>query len=207
MPDRLEHAAHLAVAPLVEHELDARGRQAADPRGSRRAVVQLDPFRERRERLVARLAAHLGHVGLLDPVAGVCEPVGERSVVRQQQDACRIAVEPADGDDPHVALDELDDRGSPARVTGGGDRPARLVEEHVAQGLLAELAPIDAHDVRLLDERVELTRPSVHRHPSGFDQLVGAASGRDTGAGEEGVEAHDAILASLPSRACPTTPT
>ena len=49
------------------------------------------------------------------------EPVGERAVVRQQERARRVGVEPADGDDARGVLDEVDDgragRGSRAVVT------------------------------------------------------------------------------------------
>ena len=40
------------------------------------------------------------------------------------------------------------------------------------------------------DERVELARRAVDRHPAGLDQLVGAAPRRDAGPREIGVQAH-----------------
>src|SRR5439155_5025674 len=40
--DLLAHPAHLALAPLVEHELDPRRREAANAGGRRDAVVERD---------------------------------------------------------------------------------------------------------------------------------------------------------------------
>ena len=118
----------------------------------------------------------------------------ERAVVREEKHARRVPVEASHGHDPDVAADEIDDGGSPLGVPRGRDRPARLVEQDVAQRLLADLPAVDPHDVRRLDERVELPRRAVDRHTAGLDQLVGAAPRGDTGPGEIGVEAHGAIL-------------
>ncbi len=135
------------------------------------------------------------------------EPVRERAVVRQEQHAGRVAIEPPDGNDAHVAADEVDDGRPPLRVARGRDRPARLVEQHVPERLLPDLAAVDAHDVRGLDERVELARSAVHSHAPGLDQLVRAAARGDTGSSEVGVEAHGCILAAVTLPACSTTPT
>ena len=104
------------------------------------AVVELDALGEPPQHLVARLALDLRDVRLLDPVARMGEPVGERAVVREEQHAGRVAVEASDGHDADVAADEIDDGRPALRVARGRDRPARLVEQDVAQRLLADLA-------------------------------------------------------------------
>src|SRR3954469_547401 len=81
MTDRVAHPADLAVAALVERQLETAGRQAADARGRGRAVVQLDAGAQPVERLRVRVARHLGAVHLLDLVARVREPVREVAVV------------------------------------------------------------------------------------------------------------------------------
>ena len=123
------------------------------------------------------------------------EPVRERAVVREEEHARRVAVEPSHRHDPDVAADEVDDGRAPFGVSRRRDRSARLVQQDVPQRLLADLPAVDPHDVRRLDERVELARRAVDRHAAGLDQLVGAAPRGDTGPGEIGVEAHGAILA------------
>ena len=104
------------------------------------------------------------------------EPVRERPVVGQEQHAGRVAVEAADRHDADVAADEVDDGRPPLGVPRGRDRPPGLVQEHVAQRLLPDLSPVDLHDVRGLDERVQLpgapftvTRPGLDqaRRPRG----------------------------------------
>ena len=56
VPDGREHPLDLVLAAFVDAELDASGAEAAGLRGARRAVVELDPFVEVLERLVARVA-------------------------------------------------------------------------------------------------------------------------------------------------------
>ena len=61
--------------------------------------------------------------------------MGERPVVRQQQDAGRVGIEPADRHDAGRVVDELDDRGPALRVAGGRDDPCRLVQQDVREPL------------------------------------------------------------------------
>ena len=52
MADRLAHPAHLAVAALVEDELEAGRTEPAHARGRREPVLELDALGERAQRLV-----------------------------------------------------------------------------------------------------------------------------------------------------------
>ena len=141
--DRLAHPAHLAVAALVQDELEAGCAEAADAGRRRHAVLQLDTLGQRAQRLVVRLLPGLDLVDLLDAVARVGEPVRERAVVRQEQRTGRVDVEPADGHDARSVLDEIDDGGAPLRVAGGRDDARRLVQEHVRELLLCDRLPVD----------------------------------------------------------------
>ncbi len=125
--DGVEHAAHLPVSAFVDRQLDRAGREPDDARGRGRAVVELDPGGEPGERGVGRLALDDGDVDLLDLVARVGQPVRERAVVRQEQRAGRVGVEPADGDDAARVVDELDYGRAAAGIAGGGDDARRLV--------------------------------------------------------------------------------
>src|SRR5258708_7369485 len=99
MADRLEHALHLAVASLVQDELDASAAKTtcAGRRGA--AVVEVDALAERAHRGLVRISLPLRLVDLLDAVARVREPVRERAVVREEKRAGRVGVEAADGND------------------------------------------------------------------------------------------------------------
>jgi hypothetical protein len=92
--DGVQHPLHLVFASLVERELELRWAEPPDAGGRGAAVVELDALAEAAERVVARLALDLGLVDLLDLVARVREPVRERAVVRQQERARRVRVEP-----------------------------------------------------------------------------------------------------------------
>ena len=72
------------------------------------------------------------------------EPVRELAVVRQEEDAGRVAVEPPDRHDPDVAADEVDDGRPPFGSRAVVIVAARLVEQDVAQLLLPDRATVDA---------------------------------------------------------------
>ena len=104
MADRLEHPLHLVLAAFVDRELDAGRPEPADAGRRGAAVVELDPGRERGERLVRGLALDLGLVDLVHLVARVREPVRELAVVREQERPGRVRVEPADREDARLVL-------------------------------------------------------------------------------------------------------
>ena len=138
------------------------------------------------------------------------EPVRQVSVVREQEGARRVRVEPADGDDAGLVLDEADDRGPALRVVRGRDDSGRLVQKDVRESLRHEQAPVEVDDVARLDERVQLAAHAVDPYAAGLDQLVGAAPGSNPGARKVGVQTHDGSFTSSaipsPTRAYfPTT--
>jgi hypothetical protein len=120
----------------------------------------------------------------------MCEAVGELAVVRQQERAGRVGVEPADGHDPLREIDKRDDGRPPLRVARGRDRARRLVQQHVGETLRYELLAVEADDVGGGDEGVQLPGLAVHGDAPGLDQLVGAAPGRNPGARQPCVEPH-----------------
>src|SRR5688500_13722233 len=88
--DSVEHDAHLALAALVDAELD-RGsasvrRRVDDAGGSRSgaAAFNLEPLPETVQRLLAGDTPHLGEVGLLHLAGGVSQQVGEVAVVGEE---------------------------------------------------------------------------------------------------------------------------
>jgi len=188
MPDGGEHPLDLVLASLVEHELDATRAEAADARGSRATVVELDPLTQLSQRSVVRVAFDHGDVRLLDAVARVGEPVGELPVVREQEHASRVGVEPPDRYDAWLVRHELDDRGPPLGVARGRDDTGGLVEEDVPKRLPRHLPPVDLDAVTRADDGVELSRLAVDGDPAGLDQLIGAPTRGDPCPGEERVQ-------------------
>ena len=104
------------------------------------------------------------------------EAVRERPVVRQQERAGRIRVEPPDRDDALRDVDEVDHRRTPCGVARRRDRPHRLVQQDVGELLRADELPVDLDAILPLDEGVQLSRLAVDGDAAGLDQLVGAAA-------------------------------
>jgi hypothetical protein len=170
--DRGEHPLHLVLAAFVDAQLD--GARAEEPGlgGSGRAVVEVDPCAEALELLFGRVVLDPGFVDLLDLVARVREAVRELAVVREQERAGRVDVEPAHRDDPRRVVDEVDDGSAALGVARGRDRARRLVQEHVGQGLELDTVAVELDAVAALDEGVQLPGLAVDGHPARLDQLV-----------------------------------
>ena len=159
--DGLAHAAHLALAALVEDDLDHAlpGRRAQDAHASGRgaAPVQLDAGGERGRRLGAQLSHHGRLVGLLDAVTRVHQPRGQLSVVREQEQARRVRVEPAHGEEATIGADQVD-HGSPSvRVAHGRDDVGRLVQQHVGVRLGCDGTPVE-RDARAFGDALSRRR-------------------------------------------------
>ena len=120
----------------------------------------------------------------------------EISVVRQEERAGRVDVEPPDGDDARFERHEIDDGPPPLRIARGRHDARRLVQEHVREPLPLDARTVDLDDVVPPDDGVQLPLLAVHAHTSVADELVGATARRDPRPGEVGVEAHRCILAS-----------
>ena len=87
MADGLAHALDLAVAPLVDRQLEQPGLDAADARGRREPVLELDALAQRAQRGRAPARARRAPVGLGDLVARMREQVRQLAVVGQQDQA------------------------------------------------------------------------------------------------------------------------
>ena len=168
MADRLAHAPHLAVPALVEHELEPGAAEPTHAGRRGRPVLELDSGGQSRHTLPSVGALDVGHVGLLDAVARMREPVRQLAVVREQERAGRVDVEPADRDDARLVADEVDDRRRALRIPRRRHDSERLVQQDVCQLLLADPLAVDLDDVRRRDERVQLagtpltrTRPAL----------------------------------------------
>ena len=96
--DRLQHAAHLAIAPLVDRHLNARasaiGGQCCDERRRGWAVRELDPPPQRLDRVAQGLGFERRLIDLPQLVPRMGDAVLELPVGGEQQQSRAVAVEP-----------------------------------------------------------------------------------------------------------------
>ena len=111
----------------MQHELHARAAELACAGRSSDAVLERDSGRKRGDGGLGEIALDIGDVRLLHAVARVSQPVGKVAVVREEEDAARVDVEPSDRDDSGLVTDEIDDRGTPFRIAGRRHDAERLV--------------------------------------------------------------------------------
>ena len=79
--------------------------------------------------------------------------MGERPIVREQERARRVLVQPSNRDDARLRRDELDDGRAPVRVARGRDDARRLVQEDVRERLPLDALAVDLDDVARTDQR------------------------------------------------------
>jgi len=192
--DLLAHPPDLALAALVDRQLERVRGQAPDPGGRGRTVVELDAVPERAHRpLSHRWPRHDRAVGLVDLEARVRQPIGELAVVGQQDQAGRVGIQPADRVQAHRSTDHVDDRRAPLWVARGRDDPRGLVDrvDDALHRTFADPVPVHRDLVNgfYVARRIEHQLPA-HPHPPGADDLLRSAARGDPCAGEELGESH-----------------
>lgn len=199
--DRSAHSLHLVRAAFMKCQLDPTDPRAAsnDPSlgGCRSAILELDTGSKRRERIGGRRADDVDVVHLGNPEARMRQSVGERAVIRQQERARRVGVEPTYRHHTRRVRDEIDDSRAPLRIVRSRDDPGRLVQEHVVKGLALHALPVYLDDIVEIDDRVELACLTVHGYPPFTNQLVGTPPRRDSCAREKHIQPHFTILVRL----------
>jgi len=202
MPDGVAHVPDLAVAAFPNRELDYAARaargfedpQQPDARRQGAAPLDLDAPPQPIEIAIVGHARNLCLVRALQFVPRMRHTLGELAVVGQQDEALGIGVETAHrivvaGD--AAARDQVGDRRAPLRIGSGAHDAAWLEHQEIpARGGCLEPASIDLHFVmfeiclgpQLGDDA------SVHFHSTLTQELIGRASRRDTGLGQELVQ-------------------
>src|SRR5690606_36537045 len=103
-PDRVEQAAHLAVAPLPQNDVAPDVRAGASPKldrlDPRRTVLELDALSKPLDLLRIRLPEQPHRILALEPVARMHQPMCERAVGREEQQPRCVQIEPPDADPP-----------------------------------------------------------------------------------------------------------
>lgn len=200
MADGVAHAANLTIAPFAD-----RNPQDAMPvtpsRIEQRHVCRTRPPAIQRnagpqpiERVRIRHSNHLGHISPLDAVSRVCQSGRQRPVVREQQQAFRVVVEPTDRIDVLAdAAEQIEYGRSPLRIRAGRDESARLVEQDVPQPFVYLDTPAVHPDV--VDRRIGLRAhfldgSAVDRDAAAGDQRLGGTPRSDAGLRQELLESN-----------------
>ncbi len=178
-PDRVHHPAHHVVEPLVDHDAQnqpfPRLTQNAELVRHDPAPVNGDALTHACQRPVVGSAQGEDVILLVQPVAGVHDPVGNVPVVGEQKKAFCVPVQPPHRIDTLRYVNQIHHGPPAALVTGRGDVPGWLVEEDRTRSLRPEQPAVNAN---LSPQRVDLGakfghRLTVYGDPSGADQLLG----------------------------------
>jgi hypothetical protein len=172
-----EHAADLAILPLVENHLEDRALLVlgleVDVLGAGHSLGEADAATEFVERFRSGDSRHLDEIFLLDAIPRMGEEIGQFAVVGNEDQPFAHPVEPADGEQPLLPGYEVDDAGPAVRIEVRGHHADRL-GEHVDHPLrVGEPLAVDAD---LLTERIDPGAELRHHlavdlDPPGRDQL------------------------------------
>ena len=189
VPDGLAHAAHLAVAALVDRELERSVRRSRRTRaGAVSPSSSVTPARSARDRALAHRARRRARaVGLGHFEARMGQPVGELAVVGQQDQPARVGVEAPDRvQAPSLGATSSTTVGRPWVSLRRRDTPTRLVDgvddPRLGPG---DAAAVDASRGCPRRRRArDRSRPPRDAHAPGGDQRLGGAPRGDAGVGE-----------------------
>jgi len=191
--DALAHPPDEVPSPLVHSDLEPALRRQppedAHPRGRGLSVLQAHAAPEPRDRLLVGLPADLHAIDARYRVAGVQDGGRQPAVVREEEEARRVHVEPADGVEPLAGrLDEGDHRRPALRVVDGAHDAARFVEHDRAafRGGTDRLAVHGDRVARRVGPLAELAHDgAVHRDAPRADEVLGAAPRRHAGGAQD----------------------
>jgi hypothetical protein len=195
-----EHAADLAILPLVEDHLEDRALLVlgleVDVLGAGHPLGEADAATEFIERFRGGDPRHLDEVFLLDAIPWVGEEIGKFAVVGDEDQPFAHPVEPADGKQPLFPGHEVDDAGPAVRVEVRGHDADRL-GEHVDHPLRVG-EPL-AVDPDLLTERIDAGAElrhhlSVDLDAPGRDQLLAVPPAAEAGCREHLLESLQAVI-------------
>lgn len=135
IPDALEDPPDDAVPPLVDHDpVDGPFRLSAERLESAnlyRSAIHRYAAPERLLDFRRRKAVDEDLVFFLEFIAWVRDAVDEIAIVRQQQEAGRIAIQSPDRNDAFRHLNQIEHRLAPVLVRRSRDVAHRLVEDNV----------------------------------------------------------------------------
>jgi len=191
MPDGFAHAPYLAVASFVDHHREDRVRTVAaalddlmnvDGRGGCSLAVERDAFPKPLDLAIVGDATDADVILAPDPMAGVREFLGKRTIARQQQKPLGVVVQAPDG--IHVVAhaargQQIDDGWTLLRIGPRRDVATRFVEKDVtATGGCLDASAIHADVVTFgIGLRAKLAHGlAIHRHAPFGDQRFGGAT-------------------------------
>jgi hypothetical protein len=183
--DPLEHPPHDSVPSLVDHDPQHGAgllvAERTDLLRADRLSVDDHPGPQPLQGRGRRVPVDEHLIFFLQLEARMSDPIEELTVVGHQQQAGRVSIQAADGDDALWHLHQIHDRAPSALVTRRSDVAVRLVEHQVTATLPADELAIDAHLlVRRIDADAQLTHDlAVHGDAPLEDQLLGPAAGCD----------------------------
>jgi len=200
MADPLEHAAHLTIAAFVQRKIDdgaiARNGDDAQHRGRRSAAFEKDAAAQFFDGFGFEAPAQRRAIDFVDAETRVREREREIAVVRQQQHAGRIVIEPSDRHQPRrlrsaLRACKIVDRSTPLGVVHRRYDPDGFVQDQHFALRHHDRAPVDVDAIAVVDSRAELADElTVDTHLAGDDQLFGRAAGRNAGKREKALESH-----------------
>ena len=189
--DTRHQSANLAVLTFVEDDVEIRtfANNFFHPHTLDResAFVEIHASFERRQRFGRRHPFDVAEVKLRHAVSRVSQPVGQFAVVRDQQQAFRFFVEPADREQPLFELrEQVENSRAASRIEVGANDAARLVQHEIHFAMLLEPFAIEFDLLRVrIGAKGQIGNDfAIDGDSAGGNELFALATRVDTSRGE-----------------------
>jgi len=194
-----QHTANFAIAAFVQHH-EHIGAVAPltlylDRLHLTKAVGQVNAALEFRQLRLVRLSSHTDQVGLLHAISRMGQPIGEFTVVRDDDEPFAIAIQSPNGKHPLLGRHEVNDAHSTARIEVRRNNTHRLVDDEVHPLWLADRHAVDAD---LVLQRVDLGAKFRHHltvdfHASFLNEFLAITPAADSGCRKDFLQSLRAI--------------
>ena len=193
MSKRLEHSAHFSVSTFKKRNENLRTLRSWNNHhlfGFRDSILQVNAAFQLLQILIRKAVPKPHAIHPFDLILWMHHCIGKLTVVRKQEDPCRVSVQAANRIDPIVDLDVVHDCRPALLIAEGRDAVLGFVEEDVVDfSLNGDKLAIDYHAVGVrVDFDSQLADdPAVDLHGAGKNQFIILTTGAYTSEREKSV--------------------
>ena len=195
----MKHPANLPIDSLTQDHVQTGWCERVKPRDYGALAVEKNSAQQfrRKRRIPWSIQSHL--VFFLDFIARMREPLGQFTIVCENEEALGLRIEAADIEETRkLRRKKIKNRVVCVRIAFGRDETSRLIHHDVQRPLGVEEFPVHFHVIAQGRLYAEVrTNVTIDRDASSGDQLIAMPSRANSSRRKEAIETHGANVKKL----------